>query len=100
MEVEKVLKRVEDLFFFFFFFCFSLLKMTKICFGCNKMGIFYQEKTFHTGKKIRKNDFAPSEKYACYAPDEKVGEKLVTKHLFLTRNGSKLFFYLLQKKNT
>ena len=35
------------------------------------MGIFYREKTFHAGKKnqeIRKNDFAPSEKYACYAP--------------------------------
>ena len=32
------------------------------------MGIFYREKAFHAGKKIRKNDFAPSEKYACYAP--------------------------------
>ena len=34
------------------------------------MGIFYWEKKFHAGKKITKNDFAPSEKYACYAPDE------------------------------
>ena len=33
------------------------------------MGIFYREKAFHAGKKIRKNDFAPSEKYASYAPD-------------------------------
>ena len=32
------------------------------------MEIFYREKAFHAGKKIRKNDFAPSEKYACYAP--------------------------------
>ena len=32
------------------------------------MGILYREKPFHAGKKIRKNDFAPSEKYACYAP--------------------------------
>ena len=32
------------------------------------MGIFYREKPFNAGKKIRKNDFAPSEKYACYAP--------------------------------
>ena len=41
----------------------------EICFGSTKMGIFYREKAFHTGnKKIRKNDFAPSEKYACYAP--------------------------------
>ena len=32
------------------------------------MGIFYREKTFRAGKKIKKNDFVPSEKYACYAP--------------------------------
>ena len=32
------------------------------------MGIFYREKAFHAGKKIRKNDVASSEKYACYAP--------------------------------
>ena len=66
---RKIIKSGEDLLpFFFFLFCFSLLKTTEICFGSTKMGIFYQEKTFHAGKKIRKNDFAPSEKYACYAP--------------------------------
>ena len=43
-------------------------KTTKICFGSTKMGIFYREKAFHAGKQISKNDFAPSEKYACYAP--------------------------------
>ena len=32
------------------------------------MGIFYREKAFHAGKKMRKNDVASSEKYACYAP--------------------------------
>ena len=33
------------------------------------MEIFYREKAFHAGKKKSgKNDFAPSEKYACYAP--------------------------------
>ena len=42
---------------------------TEICFGSTKMGIFYREKAFHAGKKIRKNDFAPSEKYSSYAPD-------------------------------
>ena len=69
MEVGKVMKRGDDFFsFFFFFFCFALLKTTEICFGSTKMGIFYREKTFHAGEKIRKNDFAPSEKYACYAP--------------------------------
>ena len=64
---ENVRKRGEDL-FFFFFFCFSLLKTTKIFFGSTKMWIFHREKSFQAGKKIRKNDFAPSEKYACYAP--------------------------------
>ena len=32
------------------------------------MWIFYREKAFYAGKKIRKNDFAPSEKYLLYAP--------------------------------
>ena len=32
-------------------------------------GNFYREKkAFHAGKKIRKNNFAPSEKFSCYAP--------------------------------
>ena len=66
-EGGKVIKWGEDL----LCFCFSLLKTTKICFGSTKMRIFYREKTFQSGEKIRKNDFAPSEKYACYAPDFK-----------------------------
>ena len=33
------------------------------------MGTFYREKAFHAGKKIRKNDFAPSEKYSSKAPE-------------------------------
>ena len=79
---ENVRKRGEDLFFFFFFFffCFSLLKTTKICFGSTKMGIFYREKAFHAGKKFWKNDFAPSEKYACYAP----GGQLSKCFIFIT----------------
>ena len=32
-----------------------------------KMGIFYLAKAFHAGKKIRKNDFAPSKKYSSCA---------------------------------
>ena len=44
------------------FFAFHFSKTTKICFGCTKVEIFYPEKGFHPGKKIRKNDFAPSEK--------------------------------------
>ena len=47
---------------------FSLLKTTKIYFGSTKIEIFYREKAFHAGKKIRKNDFAPLEKFSCYSP--------------------------------
>ena len=36
------------------FVCFSLLKTTKICFGCTKMKIFYREKVFHAGKNREK----------------------------------------------
>ena len=50
----------------FVFFCFSRFKTTQICFGSTKMEIFYREKAFHAGKKIRKNDFPPSEKFSCY----------------------------------
>ena len=32
-----------------------------------KWKIFYWEKAFHAGKKISKNNFAPSEKFSCYA---------------------------------
>ena len=32
------------------------------------MEIFYREKAFHAGKKIRKNNIAPSEKFSCYTP--------------------------------
>ena len=34
------------------------------------MEIFYWEKAFHAGKKNQENDFAPSEKFSCYAPDQ------------------------------
>ena len=52
----------------FFFFVFSLFKTTEICLGATKVWIFYREKAFYTGKKIRKSDFAPSEKFSSYAP--------------------------------
>ena len=59
MEGGKSNKMRRGLFFFFFFFCFSLFKTTKICFGSTKMGIFYQEKTFHAGKKSGKITLPP-----------------------------------------
>ena len=49
-------------FFFFFFYYFAS------GFGGYQIEIFYREKAFHAGKKIKKNDFAPSEKFSCYAP--------------------------------
>ena len=57
------------LFFFFFFFAFHFWKRRKVVLGLPKWEFFYQEKNFHAGKKIRKNDFVPSEKYVCYAPN-------------------------------
>ena len=64
MEGEKVTNWGEDFFLknFFKYFCFSLFKITKFVLGLRKW-------KFSTGKKIMKNDFAPSEKFSCYAPD-------------------------------
>ena len=65
LEVGKIIIRGEDFFFFFFFFfAFHFWKRRKFVLGLPKSEFFYREKTFHVGK----NDFAPSEKYACYAP--------------------------------
>ena len=64
---EKKGKGVKIDFFFFFLFN-SLFKTTKICFGSTRMEIFYWEKSISCWEKIRKNDFALSEKFSCYAP--------------------------------
>ena len=67
MEGGKVTKWGEN-FFFFFFFAFHFSKTNEICFESTKVGIFYQEKAFHAGKKFRKNDFASSEKKFLLCP--------------------------------
>ena len=64
MEVGKVIKSVVVFFFFFFFLLFTFE---------NDENLFwvYQNGKFLPGKNIscrEKNDFAPSEKYDCYAP--------------------------------
>ena len=41
------------------------------------MGIFYRENAFDAGEKIRKNDFAPSEKYSSYAPGHWPNQKQI-----------------------
>ena len=90
----KVTKGGEDfvlfcfVFVFCFLFCFCFVLFCFCLFVClfllftfqNDWGLFwvYQNGNFLPGKsvcageKIRKNDFAPSEKYGCYAPGRAV----------------------------
>ena len=51
MEVGKVIKRGEDLFFFFFFFFLLFTFENDGNLFCTQTGIFYREKAFHVGKK-------------------------------------------------
>ena len=86
LEVGKLIKRGEDLFFFFFFFSFFFffffffLFFFFFFFFCFFLFTFendgnlvwvYQNQNFLLGKSISRREkfFAPSEKYACYAPD-------------------------------
>ena len=62
---EKLQKIGEDL-FFFFFFSFHFSKRLKLVLGVPKREFSTGKKHFTPGKKIRKNNFAPSEKYTCY----------------------------------
>ena len=64
MEVGKVIKRGED---FFFFLLFTFENDGNL-FWVYQNGDFIPGKAFYAGKKSGKNDFAPSEKYACYGP--------------------------------
>ena len=59
--------RRPSFFFFFFFFCFS--KPLKFVLGLPKWKVSTGKKHFMAGKKLRKNNFAPSEQYSCYAPE-------------------------------
>ena len=71
MEVGKVIKRGEDLFFFFFFpspLLFTFENSGNLFWVYQNGNFLPGKSSFHAGKKIRKNDFAPSENYACYAP--------------------------------
>ena len=63
-------QRTSSFFFVFLFFLFFTFKNDENLFWVYqiKMEIFYREEAFHTGKKIRKNDLAPLEKFSCYAP--------------------------------
>ena len=68
MDGGKVTEWGEDFFCFclfvcFFFFCFSLFNTTKICFESTRMEIFYREKAFHGGEKIRKLTLPPQKNF-------------------------------------
>ena len=59
---------------FFFFFLFTFQNHWTL-FWAYQNGNFYREKSFYSGEKIRKNEFAPSEKYYSYAPVLDLWEK-------------------------
>ena len=65
MEGGKITKWGEDL-FFFFFFSFSTFQNHWNFFGLPKWKF-----------SIRKNDFAPSEKYSSYAPEITTNDKVI-----------------------
>ena len=65
---RKVMKRGEDLFFFLLF----TFENDWNLFWVYQNGNFLPGKSISRRNKIRKNDFAPSEKYACYAPDREL----------------------------
>ena len=66
---EEKLQNEEMTFFFLLLFCFSLLKIHWNLFWVNQNGNFLPGKSISCREKIRKNDFAPLEKFSCYAPD-------------------------------
>ena len=53
----------------FFFFAFNFLKPLNSVWGVPKWKISSGKKHISRREKIRKSDFAPSEKYSCYATD-------------------------------
>ena len=66
MEVGKVIKSGEDLFFFLLF----TSENDKNLFWVYQNGNFLPGKNISRREKNQENDFAPSEKYACYSPDQ------------------------------
>ena len=88
----KVPKWGEDFFFsffllnfLFFYFIYLLIYLffafhfSKFFLSLPKWKFSTGEKAFHARKKIRKNDFAPSEKFSCYAPD--TAKRISTAHI-------------------
>ena len=85
---------MRTFFFFFFFFAFHFSKPMKFVLGLPK-GEFLPGKSIHTGKKFKKNDFAPSEKYSFYAPAI-LNAAMVISQVFFCLINDKLSFVLCQ----
>ena len=83
MEVGKVIKEVRN-FFFSFCFAFHFLKRREFILGLPEWEFATGKKSISCREKIRKNDFAPSEKYACYAPDSFALARLTPQALLLS----------------
>ena len=68
------------------------------------MEIFYREKAFHAGDKIKKkekNDFAPSEKFSCYVPVYKALSQLINRWIkWVNRGGVICYVTSSLRKNT
>ena len=62
--------------------------------GSTKMGIFYREKVFHDGKKIREKDFVPSEKYPFYVS---VNNHRFQTHIVVSIFLSEIYFQIVSK---
>ena len=88
----KVPKWGED---FCFFFLSTFKKRQKFVLGLPKWKFSTGKKRFTPGKKSGKNDFAPSEKFSCYAPVPKahihvymiISSMIVTSRLINILNG-------------
>ena len=74
LKVEGGKLQNEERTVFFFFLLLTSFENPRNLFWATKMGIFYREKALYAGEKIRKKDFAPTEKYSSYAPGQKPDE--------------------------
>ena len=63
MKGGKSLKRGDDPFVPFFSLFFFGFQRQKFVLGLPNRKTFYQEKAFHAGKIITKNDFTPQKKF-------------------------------------
>ena len=68
LRVKKDWKKAKLRTFFFFFFACHFQKTTETFKGSSKREISTGKPLKSRGEKIGKSDFAPLEKFSCYAP--------------------------------